>query len=213
MVGRSWKQVLAHGVPQHAVSGTHGTFHFIVDHALVLQFTVFIVGVRKFEAMPFLAEKSQGIGNFFHEFYGSSVEIRRGSAIPFAHVLIAHLYPVDSFYSQIGDDLNIFPEPVLCPPCFGGGKIISEIMGQTRHSHGREGQLGRRPDNEIGYHALRVGDNAGEHTIVFGLLGETIELRVEATNRDCYALGALAAAKFVASKPPSLYRMYDVLGL
>ena len=46
----------------------------------------------------------------------------------------------------------------------------------------------------VGYHALRVGDNPGEHTIVFGLLGETIELTVRATNRDSYALGALAAA-------------------
>ena len=46
-----------------------------------------------------------------------------------------------------------------------------------------------------------------------GLLGETLELTVKATNRDCYALGALAAAKFVAGKPPGLYSMYDVLGL
>jgi len=58
-----------------------------------------------------------------------------------------------------------------------------------------------------------VGDNPGEHTIVFGLLGETLELTVRATNRDSYALGALAAAKFVADKSPGLYNMYDVLGL
>jgi 4-hydroxy-tetrahydrodipicolinate reductase len=58
-----------------------------------------------------------------------------------------------------------------------------------------------------------VGDNPGEHTIVFGLLGETIELSVRATNRDCYAAGALAAAKFLAGKSPGLYGMNDVLGL
>jgi 4-hydroxy-tetrahydrodipicolinate reductase len=44
-------------------------------------------------------------------------------------------------------------------------------------------------------------------------LGETIELTVRATNRDCYALGALAAAKFVAHQPAGLYTMSDVLGL
>ena len=86
-------------------------------------------------------------------------------------------------------------------------------MGQTKHQHGREGQTGQRPHDEIGYHALRVGDNPGEHTIVFGLLGETIELTVRATNRDCYALGAFQAAKFIANKGPGLYSMYDVLGL
>ncbi len=93
------------------------------------------------------------------------------------------------------------------------GQIIAAAMGQTKHTHGREGLLGERPRDEIGYHALRVGDNPGEHTIVFGMLGETIELTVRATNRDCYALGALAAAKFAASQKPGLYGMNDVLGL
>jgi len=93
------------------------------------------------------------------------------------------------------------------------GKLIADLMGQTRHVHGREGLVGQRPRDEIGYHALRVGDNPGEHTIVFGLLGETIELTVRATSRDCYALGALLAAKFVAGQDPGLYGMSDVLGL
>jgi 4-hydroxy-tetrahydrodipicolinate reductase len=93
------------------------------------------------------------------------------------------------------------------------GEIIAGIMGQQKHVHGRQGLLGQRPRDEIAYHALRVGDNPGEHTIVFGLLGETIELTVRATNRDCYALGALAAAKFAARQPPGLYTMHDVLGL
>jgi 4-hydroxy-tetrahydrodipicolinate reductase len=86
-------------------------------------------------------------------------------------------------------------------------------MGQTEHTHGREGRPGKRPHQEIGYHALRVGDNPGEHTIVFGMLGETIELTVKASNRDCYALGAFAAAKFVIKQKPGLYSMFDVLGL
>lgn len=93
------------------------------------------------------------------------------------------------------------------------GQIIAEGMGQTEHVHGREGILGPRSQSEIGYHALRVGDNPGEHTIVFGMLGEMIELTVRATNRDCYALGALAAAKYLADKGPGLYAMTDVLGL
>jgi 4-hydroxy-tetrahydrodipicolinate reductase len=93
------------------------------------------------------------------------------------------------------------------------GEIIAGIMRQTVHRHGREGQVGRRPPSEIGYHAVRTGDNPGEHTIVFGLLGETLEISVKASSRDCYALGALAAAKFVARQKPGLYSMYDVLGL
>jgi 4-hydroxy-tetrahydrodipicolinate reductase len=93
------------------------------------------------------------------------------------------------------------------------GEIIAAAMGQTVHRHGRQGQVGKRPPDEIGYHAIRTGDNPGEHTIVFGLLGETLEITVKASSRDCYATGALAAAKFVAKQPPALYSMSDVLGL
>jgi 4-hydroxy-tetrahydrodipicolinate reductase len=92
------------------------------------------------------------------------------------------------------------------------GQIIAGEMGLTEHRHGRAGRPGKRPHNEIGYHAVRVGDNPGEHTIIFALLGETIEMTVRATNRDCYALGALSAAKFLAGKPAGLYGMKDVLG-
>jgi 4-hydroxy-tetrahydrodipicolinate reductase len=93
------------------------------------------------------------------------------------------------------------------------GEIIAAVMGQTEHVHGRSGRPGKRPHAEIGYQALRVCDNPGEHTIVFGLLGETLEITVRATNRDCYAHGALAAARFLAHQKPGLYNMNDVLGL
>ena len=93
------------------------------------------------------------------------------------------------------------------------GEIIAKEMGQTRQVHGRSGRPGKRPHDEIGFHAIRVGDNPGEHTIIFAMLGETLELTVRASNRDCYAQGALAAAKFLAGKPPGLYGMGDVLGL
>jgi 4-hydroxy-tetrahydrodipicolinate reductase len=93
------------------------------------------------------------------------------------------------------------------------GKIAAEAMDITQHTHGRSGRPGARPQNEIGYHAVRTGDNPGEHTIIFGMLGETLELRVAASNRDCYAQGALLAAEWLVGKKPGLYGMGDVLGL
>ncbi|QEF96678.1 4-hydroxy-tetrahydrodipicolinate reductase [Stieleria maiorica] len=92
------------------------------------------------------------------------------------------------------------------------GDLIAEKLGDdTKHVHGREGHTGQRTRNEIGYHAVRVGDNPGEHTIVFGMLGERIELNVAASSRDCYAAGALAAAKWLSDKPEGMYDMFDVL--
>ena len=84
-------------------------------------------------------------------------------------------------------------------------------MGQT--NHGREGRIGQRPPNEFAYQALRVGDNVGEHTIVFGLLGETLEVTVKGQSRDSDAAGALTAAKYLATQVAVLYTMADALGL
>jgi 4-hydroxy-tetrahydrodipicolinate reductase len=92
-------------------------------------------------------------------------------------------------------------------------KIVQEAMGQTRIRHGREGLVGERPSDEIGVHAVRAGDNVGEHTIVFSALGETMELVHKGYSRDSYARGALLAAKFLATKGAGRYSMNDVLGI
>ncbi len=64
----------------------------------------------------------------------------------------------------------------------------------------------------VDIHALRIADCPGEHTVVFALPGETLELTHRANNRDGFAHGALDAARFLAGKPPGLYSMEDVLG-
>jgi 4-hydroxy-tetrahydrodipicolinate reductase len=92
-------------------------------------------------------------------------------------------------------------------------RIIQEALGEGDIKHGREGITGERPRHEIGMHALRVGDNVGEHTIVFSTLGETLELTHKGHTRDSYAKGALLAAKFLAGKPAGHYSMSDVLGI
>jgi 4-hydroxy-tetrahydrodipicolinate reductase len=92
-------------------------------------------------------------------------------------------------------------------------KIIQQGMHQKHIRHGREGLVGERPRDEIGIHAVRVGDNVGEHTVVFSTLGETLELTHRAHTRDCYVRGALLAAKFLAGRPPGWYSMSDVLGV
>jgi 4-hydroxy-tetrahydrodipicolinate reductase len=91
-------------------------------------------------------------------------------------------------------------------------EIVAQAVGSNQFAHGRHGQVGERPRGEIGLHALRTGDNPGEHTVVFGLMGECLELSHRALNRDGFALGALDAAKFLAGKPPRLYTMSDLLG-
>ena len=93
------------------------------------------------------------------------------------------------------------------------GSLVAGALGQATAVHGREGRSGPRPAGEIGYHAVRAGDNPGEHTILFGLDGESLAVNVRATSRDCYARGALAAASFLVGSAPGRYSMNDVLGI
>ena len=91
-------------------------------------------------------------------------------------------------------------------------EVVGRALDSPRMVHGRHGQVGARPRGEIGLHALRTGDNPGEHTVVFGLMGECLELSHRALNRDGFARGALDAAKFLAGKPPRVYTMSDLIG-
>jgi 4-hydroxy-tetrahydrodipicolinate reductase len=77
----------------------------------------------------------------------------------------------------------------------------------------RKGMIGERTDKEIGVQTWRAGDITGEHTIMFGGIGERLELIHRAHNRDNFARGALRAAAWVVQQPNGLYDMQDVLGL
>ncbi len=77
----------------------------------------------------------------------------------------------------------------------------------------REGHTGARPAGAIGMQTLRGGDNPGEHTVLFLGRGERIELAHRAATREHFARGAVRAAGWLRTKPPSLYEMAQVLGL
>lgn len=92
--------------------------------------------------------------------------------------------------------------------------IISKIKGKNPQEItvcGREGHTGARSGEEIGIHAIRASDIVGEHTVIFGLDGERIELVHKAHTRDIFAFGAIMAAKFLKNKSSGLYNMQDVL--
>lgn len=77
----------------------------------------------------------------------------------------------------------------------------------------RKGITGERTREEIGIQTLRAGDITGDHTIMFGGIGERLELTHRAHNRDNFARGAVRAAKWIVEQPVGLYNMQDVLGI
>ena len=78
---------------------------------------------------------------------------------------------------------------------------------------GRHGITGERHRGDIGYAALRGGNVAGEHTVIFAADDERVELSHKATDRAIFARGALRAARWLGDKKTGLYGMADVLGL
>jgi 4-hydroxy-tetrahydrodipicolinate reductase len=78
---------------------------------------------------------------------------------------------------------------------------------------GRKGIVGERTKNEIGLLSIRAGDIVGEHTVIFGGLGERIEFIHRAQSRETFARGALRAAQWLAKQKKGLYSMQDVLRL
>ncbi|MBU2548418.1 MAG: 4-hydroxy-tetrahydrodipicolinate reductase [Proteobacteria bacterium] len=79
--------------------------------------------------------------------------------------------------------------------------------------YGRQGLVGERTAREIGVLAVRAGDIVGEHTVMYGGIGERIEITHRAHSRDTFTMGAVRAAAWVVGQKPGLYDMQDVLGL
>lgn len=78
---------------------------------------------------------------------------------------------------------------------------------------GRQGIVGERGKKEIALLSVRAGDIVGEHTVIFGGIGERIEFIHRAHSRDTFAHGAIRAALWLTKQRPGLYSMQDVLGL
>jgi 4-hydroxy-tetrahydrodipicolinate reductase len=78
---------------------------------------------------------------------------------------------------------------------------------------GRDGHTGARIPGHIGFAALRGGDVAGDHTVLFAGPEERIELTHKAGNRMIFARGAIKAALWATGRAPGIYGMAEVLGL
>jgi len=93
-------------------------------------------------------------------------------------------------------------------------EIIVEELGRNLNEaavYGREG-IKERQQGEIGIHAVRAGDIVGEHTVLFGTLGERVEITHKAHSRGAFSSGVIRAAEFIHGKK-GIYSMADVLGL
>ncbi|MHB8067949.1 MAG: 4-hydroxy-tetrahydrodipicolinate reductase [Desulfobaccales bacterium] len=95
-------------------------------------------------------------------------------------------------------------------------QVIAQALDRDLEKVGvysRKGIIGERTAQEIGVQTVRAGDIVGEHTVLFGGMGERLEIIHRAHSRDNFARGAVRAALWIVGQAPGLYDMQDVLGL
>ena len=89
-------------------------------------------------------------------------------------------------------------------------EAIKSVRAEAFTVCGRSGQ-GKRTKEEIGIHAIRMGNIVGEHEVIVGTQNQTITLKHEAHSRALFAEGALAAAQWLVCKGAGLYDMSDMI--
>ncbi len=96
------------------------------------------------------------------------------------------------------------------------GEVIAQTLERDLQQvavYGREGQTGARTRDTIGFATVRGGDVVGDHTVMFLVDGERVEITHKASSRMAFARGAVRAACWLGTQPAGLYDMQDVLGL
>ncbi|MBP3307868.1 MAG: 4-hydroxy-tetrahydrodipicolinate reductase [Clostridia bacterium] len=87
---------------------------------------------------------------------------------------------------------------------------LTEVRPEAYTNLGRSGN-GKRTREEIGIHAIRMGNIVGEHEVIIGTQNQTITLKHEAHSRALFAEGAIAAAEFLVGMKAGLYDMKSIV--
>lgn len=96
------------------------------------------------------------------------------------------------------------------------GEVVADALGRNLNEvavYGREGQVGARDRQTIGFSTVRAGDIVGDHTVTFAAEGERVEITHKASSRMSFARGAVRAADWLSIREKGLFDMQDVLGL
>src|SRR2546427_5348655 len=68
-------------------------------------------------------------------------------------------------------------------------RSLADAMGKALDAvaaYGRKGMIGERKRGEIGMQVIRAGDIIGDHSVLFGGLGERIEVTHRVQSRDTF---------------------------
>ena len=87
---------------------------------------------------------------------------------------------------------------------------VKAVRPEAYENCGRSGE-GKRTKNEVGIHALRMGNVVGIHEVHIHTGNQSLVLKHESGSRAMLADGAVSAAKFMVGKEKGLYDMESIL--
>lgn len=87
---------------------------------------------------------------------------------------------------------------------------VREAKGEGRFVVGRH-ENGKRADDEIGIHSLRLGNVIGEHEVIIDTGSQTLKLTHTSHSRALFAEGALTAVPFITAQKNGLFSVSDML--
>ena len=90
---------------------------------------------------------------------------------------------------------------------------IKSVLDDCEYIYDRHNVRKTRDKREIGLHAVRGGTIIGEHEVIFAGQNELISISHSAQSREMFAMGALAAARFIIGKPAGLYSMKNLINM
>ncbi len=94
------------------------------------------------------------------------------------------------------------------------GKTIADALGVSFESAvtlTRHDKRARRAEHSIGISAVRCGDVVGNHTVLFAIEGEQIEVTHRAHSRMSFVRGALLATRLLMQKEKGLFSLEGLL--
>lgn len=65
-------------------------------------------------------------------------------------------------------------------------------------------------NSDINFESKRIGNNPGEHSVIFSTVDEEIKIEHKAKDRTIFAKGAIIAAKWLCKQKPGLYSIQDI---
>ncbi|MBL8555025.1 MAG: 4-hydroxy-tetrahydrodipicolinate reductase [Phenylobacterium sp.] len=158
-----------------------------------------------------IAQSSTRIPIVFAGNYSLGVNLLMGLVRQAARALPADIFDIEVFEAHHRHKVDAPSGTALMlgeAAAQGRGVKLADVQRRAR-----DGITGERPVGEIGFSVLRGGGIVGEHSVTFAAEEEILTLSHSGRDRGLFARGAVAAAKWVAGKPPGLYDMQDVLGM